>query len=268
MGHAHVLCPMPHECSRQRSSPRVRRCVPRVRRPHGQGPRYGPAPDLRGLCEQYPTCPGDAPAVPGPVGPGPGVPGSGRRRLHPRTRRPQRGPALPLPRRPADRPRPGPRGTAPFGRAAGPLRRARHPGPRGLRRAARRSGPAGRPPGAGRPLRPRRLLHAARRGRPGLRLRPGRPARHADGPDHRYERGRGPQHLPPGRAGPHPARLRRGEAGQADRLRDRPGTRERAVQHQRPAGRADPRRAAPGRQAHRRQPREAHLPGAAHRGER
>ena len=37
---------------------------------------------------------------------------------------------------------------------------------------------------------------------------------------------------------------------------------------QRPARRADPGRAAAGRQAHRRQPRQAHLPGAAHRGQR
>ena len=36
---------------------------------------------------------------------------------------------------------------------------------------------------AGRPVRPRRLLAAARRGRPRLRLRPGRAAGHADGPD-------------------------------------------------------------------------------------
>ncbi len=35
---------------------------------------------------------------------------------------------------------------------------------------------------AGRALRPRRVVHAARRGRPRLRLRPGRPAGHADGP--------------------------------------------------------------------------------------
>ena len=48
---------------------------------------------------------------------------------------------------------------------------------------------------AGRPVRPRRLQPAARRGRPRLRVRAGRPAGHADGPEHRPDRGRRAQHL-------------------------------------------------------------------------
>ena len=63
------------------------------------------------------------------------------------------------------------------------IRGPRHPRARRLRRAARGPRPAGDPQGPGRALRPRCLLHAAGRGRPRLRVRPGRPARHADGPD-------------------------------------------------------------------------------------
>ncbi len=89
-------------------SPRARR----VRTARGTDGAYGP-PELRGPLEPESTRPGDAPAVPGPAGARPGAPRSGGRRLHPRPRRAQRGSARPVPRRTADRPRPGQGGAAP-----------------------------------------------------------------------------------------------------------------------------------------------------------
>ena len=63
---------------------------------------------------------------------------------------------------------------------------------------------------ARRAVRPRRQLAAARRGRPRLRLRPGRPARHADGPDPRRDRRRRRQRLRRQGARPGAQGVRRG----------------------------------------------------------
>ena len=100
-------------------------------------------------------------------------------------------------------------------------------------------------PGAGRPVRPRGLLGPAGRVRPRLRLRAGRPAGHADGPDDRHHRRRRGQHLPRRRTDPDPAGVRR----RAVRRPDLQGAGRRAgpaaVHHQRPAGRTRPRPPSP-----------------------
>ena len=102
----------------------------------------------------------------------------------------------PLPAGPAGRARPRPAGAgsprerlAPFGDRVDA--RARR-----LRRAARRCWRGWACARPRRAVRPRRLLAAARRGRPRLRLRAGRTAGHADGPDRRTDRRRRAQHLP------------------------------------------------------------------------
>ena len=93
------------------------------------------------------------------------------------------------------------------------------------------------------PVRPRRVLHAAGRGRPRLRLRAGRPARHADGPDAPASPPRrSSTPTPPGEL----VRILRtyGEEKFAQRI-VAAIVRERAqgtVHQQRAAGRADPRR--------------------------
>ena len=74
-----------------------------------------------------------------------------------------------------------------------------------------------------RAVRPRGLVAAARRGRPRVRLRPGRAAGHADGPDPGRHRRGGRQHLRARRPGPGPAGVRRGEVRHPDRLGDRAG---------------------------------------------
>ena len=110
--------------------------------------------------------------------------------------------------------------------------------------------------------------HAARRPGARLRLRRGRPARHADGRHDGAHRRRRPQHLPGRGAGPDPQAVRRGAVRPADRGVGRPGARARAVHPVRAARRPDPGRHPRSRPSYRRPPRQAHLPGAAHRGQR
>ena len=123
-------------------------------------------------------------------------------------------------------------------------------------------------PGAGDPVRPRRLFRPAGRVRPRLRLRPGRPVGHADGSDDRHHGGRRDQHLPGRGTDQDPAGVRR----RAVRRPDLQGAGRRAqpaaVHHQRPAGRTRPGGHSGRHSADRRQPRQAHLPGAADRGQR
>ena len=71
-----------------------------------------------------------------------------------------------------------------------------------------------------------------------------------------------------GRADPRPAGLRRGEVRQEDRPRGRARARGRAVHHQRPPRRAALRRDPGAGPAHRGTPGQAHVPGAAHGGQR
>ena len=170
----------------------------------------------------------------------------------------------------ADPRRPGPRpgGAAPQWRTARPLcrpdppraRRLR-PDARGARRARLRRGGRGA-------LRPRRLLDAARRRRARLRLRPGRTAGHADGHLARHHRRRGDERVLGTRACPGAAGVRRRAIYDAHR----PGHRARAGQ-----GAADLDGRACGAGARRDSgrhpsagwpPREAHVPGAACRGQR
>ncbi len=106
-----------------------------------------------------------------------------------------------------------------------------------------------------------RVLPPARRGRARLRLRAGRSAGHADGPDGRSERRRSAGHRRRARADPDPARVRRGAFRRTDRRPDRgdasptprccaPGSSSRSCAprspplHERPAG---TRRSAPSR---------------------
>ena len=144
-----------------------------------------------------------------------------------------------------------------------------HPRARRLRRAARGAGRPRPDPDRRRADRPRRLLDAAGRGRARLRLRRRRAAGHADGPDPGADRRGRPEHLPGRRAGPDPARLRRGAVRPQDRRVRSSGSA--------PGSRSPPARgwsswsgtsipaAGP---ADRRQPGQAHLPGAADRGQR
>ncbi len=71
--------------------------------------------------------------------------------------------------------------------------------------------------GRRRAVRPRGVLAAARRRRARLLLLPRRRPRHADGPDHRSDRGRRAQHLPGAGAGPGAAGVRRGAVRRPDR---------------------------------------------------
>ena len=136
-----------------------------------------------------------------------------------------------------------------------------------LRRRARRPRPA--PRVDARALRPRGLLDAARRARARLRLRRGRPARHADGRHRRPDRGRRPQHLPGRRPDPDPAGVRRGAVRPPDR-RSRSSASARTEPFTTSARLvellyADDPGAGP---AYRRPPGQAHLPGAADGGQR
>ena len=154
------------------------------------------------------------------------------------------------------------------GGAAGRLRRPLHLGARGVRRAARGARRPRPAHGRRRALRPRGLLAAARRGRPRLRLPPRRAAGHADGPERRHHRGRRPQHLrrrrprrgscaTTARSGS-PAGSPPPSSGSASRSPSPP-----------PPGWSSCSRAIPAAsQKHRRTPRQAHLPGAADRGQR
>ena len=123
-------------------------------------------------------------------------------------------------------------------------------------------------PRRGGALRPRGLLDAARRARARLRLRRGRAAGHADGRHRRADRGRGAQHLPGGGA----ARILRtyGEEKFARQIA-RAIVREREREpFDRSARLVDLLREvipAPARRT-RRPPGQAHLPGAADRGQR
>src|SRR6516225_4845576 len=99
-------------------------------------------------------------------------------------------------------------------------------------------------------------------------IRPGRAARHADGPGVTADRGRRRQHLRRGGAGGHPAPLRRGAVGAPHRRADRPPARPHPVHHDRGAGcPAVPSDSGSG-PAHRRASGQAHLPGAADRRQR
>ena len=102
-----------------------------------------------------------------------------------------------------------------------------------------------------------------------LRLRPGRPAGHADGPDHRADGRGGAQHLLGAGPGPHPVAVRRGAVRPPDRANASSASASAApfdtsarlvelVRASIPAARA----------AYRRQPGQAHLPGPADRGQR
>ena len=124
---------------------------------------------------------------------------------------------------------------------------------------------------AGRAVRPRRLLAAARRGRARLRLRAGRAAGHADGPD-------GAASPPPTSLNTYPARATwpascatTARSGSPARIADAV-VRERGSEpftDQRAAGRRSCATSIPAATpAHRRQPGQAHVPGAAHRGQR
>ena len=121
-----------------------------------------------------------------------------------------------------------------------------------------------------RAVRPRRLLDAARRARTAASPTP------QDAPlDMRmdqtpgHHRGRRPQHLPGRRAGPDPAGVRRGEVRPPDRRRRRAGARDASRS---PTRRGSSSWSAPSipaaGPAHRRAPGQAHLPGAADRGQR
>ncbi len=134
------------------------------------------------------------------------------RRRHARHGRALRGVPRALPERPPDRPRPRHRRPAHRRGAARPLRRPRDPGAHRLRRNRRGGGRRRRRQGRRHPVRPRRVVAAARRGLPRLRVRAGRPARHADGPDHRHHRRGGARHVRRRRPPPHLRALRRGEA--------------------------------------------------------
>ena len=122
---------------------------------------------------------------------------------------------------------------------------------------------------ARRPVRPRRLLAAARRGRPRVRLQPGRAARTCGWT--RAAASPRPTSSTPTR----PAELERilreyGEERFARKIAGghRPGARRGAVHDLGPPGRAA-QEGRPGRLAEeRRPPGQAHLPGAAHRGQR
>ena len=174
--------------------------------------------------------------------------------------------------RPGGRHRPRPAGALARGGAAGVVqltgRGALHRRARGLRRDPVRA----RRPRARRrrrrALRPRRLLAPARRGRARLRLPRGRTTGHADGRHHWADRRRRPQHLPGARPGPGAQGLRGGEVRPPDRTSRREGPRDRSLQHLGPTGRAPVRRHPGARAAHGRAPRQAHLPGPAHGGQR
>ncbi len=132
-------------------------------------------------------------------------------------------------------------------------------------RGPRRPRPADR---AGRPARPRGVVAAARRGRRGFSYSQDAPLDMRMDQTHRAHRGRRAQHLPRRRPGPGAAALRRGAVRPPDRRRRRARARRRTVQHQRAPGRPGPRERAGRDPPHRRQPGQAHLPGAADRGER
>ena len=120
-----------------------------------------------------------------------------------------------------------------------------------------------------RPVRPRCLVAAARRGRPRVRLRPGRAAGHADGPDAGDHGRGGGQHLQrtaswPGCCG---STARRGSPSGSRRPSCGSGRRRRLTSSARLAELV--RDADPGSgPADRRTSGEAHVPGAAHRGQR
>ena len=150
----------------------------------------------------------------------------------------------------------------------GRRRRPGHARARGVRPHAggpRRPRPRPRP---GHADGPRRLLAAAGSRRPRLRLRAGRAAGHAHGPDHGHHRGRGPQHLRRSRSRPGAARVRRGAVRRPHRRRRGARAQPGAVRPERAPGVARPGLDPRGRPPDRRQPREAHLPGAADRGQR
>ena len=153
-------------------------------------------------------------------------------------------------------------------RPARGVRRADHACARGVRRDPRGARGPGLRVGRRRAVRPRRLLHAARRARARLRLRRGRPARHADGRHHRADRGRRAQRL-----------LRRDLA----RLLRTTARRSSPARSRGPSSASGPRSRSPARRrlvellrdddpgpgpSYRGAPGQAHVPGAADRGQR
>ena len=145
-----------------------------------------------------------------------------------------------------------------------------HAGARGVRRDPRGARPtSGMPRVARRAVRPRRLVAAAGRGRARLRLRARRAARHADGPARGRTAADVAQHLR--RAGARPrccASTARSGSPRGSRGRSSASASREPFTHQRAAGRDRPASDAGGHPADRGQPGQAHVPGAAHRGER
>ncbi len=195
-----------------------------------------------------------------------GHPGRGLRRRHTRWGRPCGRSPRRAPRRHASRHRPGRHGAHRCRVPSGCRRswRARHPPARPLRNRGSSGGRRGHRRGGRCPLRPRRVLPPVRRRRAGFLVQARRTARHADGPfPHPHRRHRG-QHLRRRLArADHRRELRR-----TFRRPDRPCHRgEQAGAGDRPPRRdrdgGDPRRDTAPRWA----PRQAHVPGAAHRGE-
>ncbi|CAA9291127.1 MAG: 16S rRNA (cytosine(1402)-N(4))-methyltransferase, partial [uncultured Corynebacteriales bacterium] len=209
----------------------------------------------------------------GPAGPGARV--AGARSVDARCRRGRRDPGTrraflisigDVPAAAGGGDRPGPRGAGAGPGQAVRVRRPGLPAPGRVRRAAPGAGRGRRGPGRRGAVRPGGVLDAAGPGAARVRVRAGRAAGHADvlGRDHR---GRRRERLLGGRADPGAARLRRGEVRPPDRAVHRPGAGGRADHLLRAAGRARPQRDPRRRPAHRRQPGQADLPGAADRGQ-
>ena len=169
----------------------------------------------------------------------------------------------------ARRPRPGPAGAGARGRAARAVRRPGHPRARGLRRARRRARPASAAPGS-------RACCSTSGSRRCSSTRPvaASPTRRTRRWTCGWTRAAAPPRprwstpTRPTGAGPGAAGVRRGAVRPPDRRRRRPRARDGAVHRHRAAGRAGA-LVDPGRDpAYRRPSRQAHLPGAAHRGQR
>ena len=170
----------------------------------------------------------------------------GARRCDARHGRPCRGVPRALSRAAPHRPRPRPRRP---GDRRGAARAVRRPGDARAHRVRRdrRGGRIDRTiTGRRHPLRSRRLLAPARRGRPRLRVRAGRAAGHADGPDLRHDGRRHPRDLRRGRPAPHLRALRRREAVRPLRARHHQGAAGGADRTIRPARVDPPRRDACG----------------------
>ena len=176
-------------CARRRRHPADRRCVhQRLSRPgcptRATRPRTRPARPVRRAARARARRPPGAVLVDATLGLG----GHSEALLEP------------LPDAAPGRPRPRPRGAAPLSAAGSRRTPTASPWCTPSTTSCPTCSPASASPGAGRAVRPRRLLPAARRGRARLRLRPGRAAGHADGPERPAHRRRRRQHLPADRA--------------------------------------------------------------------